>query len=965
MSSIEQTRDYGSKLLPRKKASPPSRAVLTKPCTCCGKDHALPLFVEVNGIEICTFCAQAANAKKAEAHNQHTAQEQELLRSKRQAEARKRMADQARARKQQAEASRQLQREAKEAEAKRRAEFDAKEEAKLELARRELARRHLLPFVQRFNDKYEAGWVHKDICQRLEKFSDDVAAKKSPRLMLFLPPRHGKLLADSTPVLTTQGWKPHGDLRVGDKVFHPSGRPVEVIALSEKAPAKWRVTFSNGQVIQCHENHEWTIFDRTTQSIKTVETNWFTRTTKRGKALKLLSGNRSKYQLPEVQGVEFPEAELPMHPYVLGAWLGDGSRGKGCITHDVADQPVIDRIESLGYAQSARCVHKTTGVVTTYFSGPRPGVAGRMLLELRELCVEHNKFIPEMYLRSSTEQRLQLLAGLMDTDGHCDKNSRCRFTTADRRLADGVLDLATTLGFRPYLTVEQPKLSSSGIQGRKEYYVVGFQPTTAIPCALPRKRPQRYAPQRRIGITAVTYAPTGETGRCIQVDSDDGLYLAGTTLVPTHNSELASRTFPAWHLGRYPHHEFIGCSYSGALAMDFSRKVRELLRDPAYAPVFPGTKLDKDSQSAERWNTSSAGGYVAAGVGGPITGRGAHILVIDDPVKNREDAESESTRASIWDWYTSTAYTRLAPGGGVLVVLTRWHDDDLAGRLLAKARAEEGDAWDVIEYPALALEDEAYRRKDEALHPDRYDEEALARIRRAVGERDWWALYQQRPTAEDGDFFNKQMIRYYSAADVPAYDQMRFYTAWDLAIGQKESNDWSVGITVGVDRQHRMWVMDIQRGRWDAMELVDKIIDTWTVWRSEVTGIERGHIEMTLGPFLDKRIRERQAHGLYYEALKTGRRDKLARARSIQGRMQQGMVLLREKDDAAAALVQELLRFPNGVHDDQVDALAWLGLMLDNMTGVRAPAEVKKVGWRERLLKRSPTKHRGSGAMGA
>ena len=122
--------------------------------------------------------------------------------------------------------------------------------------------------------------------------------------------------------------------------------------------------------------------------------------------------------------------------------------------------------------------------------------------------------------------------------------------------------------------------------------------------------------------------------------------------------------------------------------MDFSRKVRELLRDKRYHQVFKDTHLDKDSQSAQRWNTTSRGGYVAAGVGGPITGRGAHVLIIDDPIKNRDDAESETNRSSIWNWYTSTAYTRLAPGGGVLIILTRWHDDDLAGRLLTKDEGE-------------------------------------------------------------------------------------------------------------------------------------------------------------------------------------------------------------------------------------------------------------------------------------
>ncbi len=181
---------------------------------------------------------------------------------------------------------------------------------------------------------------------------------------------------------------------------------------------------------------------------------------------------------------------------------------------------------------------------------------------------------------------------------------------------------------------------------------------------------------------------------------------------PRHGkSTLASIAFPAWHLGRNPEHEFISCSYSGSLAMSFSRKVRQVLREPSYKKVFEDTRLDKDSQSVESWQTTQGGGYVAAGVGGGITGKGAHILLIDDPVKNREDAESENNREATWDWYTSTAYTRLAPGGGILVILTRWHDDDLAGRLLT-ASENGADDWEVVKYPALAEEDEEFRKEE-------------------------------------------------------------------------------------------------------------------------------------------------------------------------------------------------------------------------------------------------------------
>ena len=417
-------------------------------------------------------------------------------------------------------------------------------------------------------------------------------------------------------------------------------------------------------------------------------------------------------------------------------------------------------------------------------------------------------------------------------------------------------------------------------------------------------------------------------------------------LPPRHGkSTLASVAFPAWHLGRNPQHEFISCSYSGSLAMGFSRKVRGLLREPTYKTAFE-TRLDPESQAAEAWLTTSGGGFVAAGVGGGITGKGAHVLVIDDPVKNREDAESQNNRDANWDWYTSTAYTRLAPGGGVLVILTRWHDDDLAGRLL-KATAEGGDDWEVVRYPAIAESEEQYRDAGEALHPERYSVDALDQIRKAVGPRDWSALYQQNPVADDGEYFTRDMIQYYDPEDVDM-DAMRYYCAWDLAIGKKDRNDYTVGMVIGVNEYDELFIVDVVRGRFDGFEIVERILDLYEEWKPSMIGIEKGHIEMALGPFLEKRIRERGLYEAYIKDLRTGRRDKEARARAIQGRMQQGMVYFPRDEIFTGPLVAEMLRFPGGVNDDQVDALAWLGLMMTEFATYQAPV-FKEPSWRDKL----------------
>ena len=236
---------------------------------------------------------------------------------------------------------------------------------------------------------------------------------------------------------------------------------------------------------------------------------------------------------------------------------------------------------------------------------------------------------------------------------------------------------------------------------------------------------------------------------------------------PRHGkSELASRRFPAWYLGRHPERQIITASYNADLASDFGRDVRNIVGSADFRNVFAIT-LAQDSQAANGWHTNKGGSYVAAGVGTAITGRGAHILLIDDPVKDRADADSELVRKATWDWYRSTAYTRLMPGGAIIIIQTRWHEDDLAGRLL-------DSSWDVLSLQALAEDDDPLNRKvGEALWPAWYNREVLDRTRTVVGDREWSALYQQKPQADEGEYFKREWLRYYQ--DLP--ENLRYWGA--------------------------------------------------------------------------------------------------------------------------------------------------------------------------------------------
>lgn len=422
---------------------------------------------------------------------------------------------------------------------------------------------------------------------------------------------------------------------------------------------------------------------------------------------------------------------------------------------------------------------------------------------------------------------------------------------------------------------------------------------------------------------------------------------------PRHGkSQLASKLYPAWHLGHHPHHEFISCSYNISLAIDFSREVRDVIDTDDYKMLFTKTKLDPDRRGAESWKLLSptgvgAGGYNAAGVEGGITGKGAHILVIDDPFKNTEEADSPEHREKVWNWYLSSAYNRLAPGGGVLVIQTWWHDDDLAGRLQTMMKENPDDPyvdkWDVVKYPAIAEEDEEFRGKGEALHPERYDLQQLLRIQRQYGgpsSRYWSALYQQNPIPNEGAFFTREMFRYFG--DSIDTHGMNIIQTWDLAITEKRINDWTVGTTLAQDHNDNLYVLEQVRFRTnDAGKIVDEMIDMYTRYKGvSAFGVEDGQIWKTLKPLLARRMQERRVYiPIEDDNCKlTPVTDKLVRARPLQGRMQMKKVAFPRGATWVDDLMKEALRFPGGVHDDMVDSLSWAVILA---TRISPPAPQK------------------------
>ena len=701
---------------------------------------------------------------------------------------------------------------------------------------------------------------------------------------------------------------------------------------------------------------------------------------------------------------------------------------------------------------------------------------------------------------------------------------------------------------------------------------------------------------------------------------------------PRHGkSELASRRFPAWFMGKHPNEPLITASYGQELSSDFGREVRNIVNSPEYNAVFNNIKLSADASAAHKWKIEGhRGEYFAVGIGTATTGRGAKILLIDDPHKNREEADSILERQRVWDWYRSTAFTRLMPQGAIVLIMcmtgdtpvrmadgrekplaeikpndhilsydqrlgtmttsrvvnwinqgpdnvfeikmksgakvkanarhpflvekdghrqwvrlrdlkpkdvllkahgvewsaakrdvtgqlsargdaiptitstrepmaggplrsipyriaervydiatalsqrittewskiktvfaryaeslpvaktlaptgmgsfasttamslersedcsamtatslsdmesrqrscgelrpiwsvttdiiesiapcgveevydievegtenfvanglishnTRWHDDDLAGRLLKQAEEDPNiPPWEVLSLPAEAEEDDPLDRAlGEPLWPEWYNKADLMERRAVLGHREYTALYQQRPTTNEGNYFSLEWFKEYTRDTLPPRHELRFYGCSDYATSERRGTDWTVHTVFGIDMQDNIYVMAMWRERKQPKEWIENCIDLMAKYKPTAWAEERGQILNSVGPFLTERMRER---GVYcHREQFTPSRDKTVRARAIQGRAEMGMIYFPKHAPWRADAIDELIKFPSAKHDDIVDTFSLLGLMLEKLRGGKAPKPPKEdLSPRnysfDELLKRSARKARG------
>jgi predicted phage terminase large subunit-like protein len=402
---------------------------------------------------------------------------------------------------------------------------------------------------------------------------------------------------------------------------------------------------------------------------------------------------------------------------------------------------------------------------------------------------------------------------------------------------------------------------------------------------------------------------------------------------PRHTkSEFASYLLPAWFLGKYPHKKVIQTSHTAELAVGFGRKVRNLVDSEAYTRIFPGVSLQTDSKAAGRWNTNKGGDYFAIGVGGAVTGKGADILIIDDPHSEQEAALAQinpDIYDKVYEWYTSGPRQRLQPGGAIVVVMTRWSLRDLTGQVIKSSAARGGDEWEVIEFPAILP-------SGNPLWPEFWSMNELDALRTELPNGKWMAQYQQQPTSDNSAIVKREWWKIWEKDDPPHCDYI--LQTWDTAHEKGTRNDFSACTTWGVwynpedNDQPNLILLNSYKERLEWIDLKKKAFDHYREWQPDSILIEK---KATGGPL----IYEFRAMGIPAQEFTPGKgNDKISRLNAVSDIIASGKVWV-PQTRWAEELVDEVASFPSGEHDDLVDAMTLALARFRNGGFIRLPSD--------------------------
>jgi len=376
---------------------------------------------------------------------------------------------------------------------------------------------------------------------------------------------------------------------------------------------------------------------------------------------------------------------------------------------------------------------------------------------------------------------------------------------------------------------------------------------------------------------------------------------------PRHGkTEMVSIRFPCWYLGRHPRAKVVQAGYAESITLVHSRAARQVFLSPEMGRLFPALRGGASTvrEAAHEWETAAGGSYYGVGVGGGLTGRGFNIGIIDDPVKDAEEARSPTVRQHIWDWYTQVFRTRAEPEGSIILIMTRWHDDDLAGRLLKQSHDDpEADQWEVLHLKAIDHE-------GNALWPARYPIEVLKQTRATIGSSQFAALYQGSPQIETGNIVKRDWWKFYDPDERPAFN--RIVHSWDTAFKTKSANDWSVG-TVWGQNETGVYLLDVWRARVEFPELKRAAVSLWERDRAIAVLVE----DAASGQSLTQELRRETPIPVIPVKVDS---DKVSRLYAVTPMIEAGRVFLPRRAPWLHDYLEELSAFPSGAYDDQVDS---------------------------------------------
>lgn len=641
------------------------------------------------------------------------------------------------------------------------------------------ARHRLINFARYMQPDLALEPFHVVYYTLLDKFAHGEIKK----MIVQMPPQHGKEISDNQIVATTKGLKKHGDLIVGDYVFGRDGTPVKVLWVSEKTRSEYVVSFSDGAKIECHGNHEWTVYNRFRQKEETIETKHMASSTIYNGDGK--RGSRYKYHVDSNVCVMFDSRNVDLDPYVLGAWLGDGDSSCGIIHIGNNDVEII--------GNSTYKFKESKGTTTRKFYSPE------LNLLLKNNGLIKNKHIPDMYKYNSVEVRKNVIAGLIDTDGYVyHRNGRITISNTNKRIIDDAAFILRSLGQSVVVCEFKPRVSSSGIVGKKIVYQLCFNPTMTFPTKVKRKKITKLSINKKRAIVSIERKEGLGYGNCIQVDG--GIYLVGDTFIPTHNSEGSSRKLPAFMLGLNPDKKICIGSYAATIARDFNRDVQRIIDTPSYRELFPETYLN-GSNVVTMANTYLRNSDViemvghkgllrVVGRGGSLTSKTVDVSILDDVYKDYAEGNSPIVRNAAWKWYTTVVRTRLHNDSQELIVFTRWHDDDLIGRIEKSGETVieikswddvkniPAGAWVRINFEGLKTGEptEIDPREPGAALWDRRHSRAKLEGQRALDPVQFQCLYQGNPGNAEGKLYRNPFRTYVDKSEWGTYVRSGNYT---------------------------------------------------------------------------------------------------------------------------------------------------------------------------------------------